>query len=100
MIRVERITHTCKVFVVSSAVLFQRVENRVLNPAQTKRRPQFIPFSRMVQNNIENHFDPGAMKSLNHLPELQCLLPGCSSEAVGLFRGEQRDRIVSPIVCE
>ena len=69
-------------------------------PRRRDRRSQFISFRCVVQHDIQNHFDPGAMKGLDHLSELQRLLPVRSSDAVGLLRRKERNRIVAPIVRE
>ena len=75
MICVKRIADAGKVLVVSAAVLLQHVEDRVLNTAQRNRGSQFISFGRVVQDDIQDHFNAGAVKSLDHLPEFQGLLP-------------------------
>jgi hypothetical protein len=100
MVCVKRIPDAGEVLVVSAAVLLQHVEDRILDSTQADRRSQFIPFRCVIQHNVENHFDAGAMKCLDHLSELYRLVSWCASNAVGLLRSVKGNRVVSPIIPE
>ena len=100
MICVKRIANAGKVLVVSAPVLLQHVEDRVLNTAQRNRGSQFISLGRVVQHDIQDHFNAGAVKSLDHFSELPDLLTVRSSNAIGLLGSEKGDGIVAPIVFE
>ena len=100
MICIKRIANARKVLVVSAPVLFQHIEDRVLNTAQRNRGPEFISLGCVIQHNVQNHFDPGAMKRFDHLSELLDLLTVRSCNAVGQLRSEEADGIVAPVVLE
>src|SRR5579864_6881791 len=100
MICVKRVANSRKVFIVSEAVLLQHVEDRVLNTAQRNRGSQLICLGRVVQDDIQDHFNACAVKSLDHLSEVLDLLTVHSSNAVGLLRSEEGDGIVAPVILE
>ncbi len=54
----------------------------------------------MVQDDVQDHFNTGAVKCLHHLPEFRGLTPLRSIEAVGLFGRKVGDRIIAPVVLE
>src|SRR5215475_15243863 len=65
MIRVERIAGAGKVLVVLAVVLFEHIEDRVLNASQADRGSGFIPLGRVVQHDIEDYFNARAVKGLD-----------------------------------
>ena len=54
----------------------------------------------MVKDHVQDHFDSGFVKGLDHFPELQFLLAQTSRTAVGSFRREENYGIVSPVITE
>src|SRR5579862_2484092 len=98
MVCIQRIPYPGEVLVVSGAIFFQHIKNRVLNSTQADRRSQFISLRCVIQHNVKDHFDPGAMKCFDHLSKLQRLVPWCSCDAVGLLRSKEINWIVSPII--
>jgi hypothetical protein len=100
VVGIQRIANTGKVLVISALVPLQHIEDRVFNTSQAGRGSQFIVLSRVVQDDVQDHFNAGAMKGLNHLLELLNLLTVQSSNAVGLLRSKKGDGIIAPVVLE
>jgi len=88
---VERIPGTGKVLVVAAAVLLQHIEDRILNATQADRGSRFISLRRVVQHDIQDDLNTGAVKGLDYLSEFQGLPPVRSCNAVE-FASEQRRR--------
>ena len=89
-----------RVVLVVAFVVRQRVEDRVIHPAETERRPQFVSLRRVIEHHVQNHFDAGLMKGPDHFLELQLLLAQASRTAVGSFRRKEGHGIVSPVIPE
>ena len=62
MVCVERIAGAGEVLVVLAAILFEHIEDRVLDASQADRGPGFIPLGRVVQHYIQDHFNAGAVE--------------------------------------
>ena len=89
-----------RVVLVVAFVARQRVEDRVIHPTETERRPQFISLRRVIEHHVQDHFNSGFVKGLNHFPELQFLLAQTSRTAVGSFGRKENHGIVSPVILE
>ena len=55
---------------VSRLVLREDVIELVGQPSITERRPVLAAFGRVVEHDIEDHFDTGAVQRLDHVAEL------------------------------
>ena len=89
-----------RVILVVALVVLQVVKDRVIHPAETERRSQFVSFRRVIEHHVQNHFDAGLVKGLDHFLELQLLLAQTCQTAVGGFGREKGHRIVSPVIPE
>ena len=88
------------IVLVVAFVARQRVEDRVVHPPETERRPQFVSLRRMIEHDVKDHFDSGIVKNPNHFLELQLLLAQTSGAAVGSFGRKEGHGIVSPVIPE
>ena len=89
-----------RVVLVVAFVVRQHVEDRVLDPAETERRPQFVSLGRVIEDHVQDHLDARLMEGLDHFLELQRLLAHASRTAVGRFWRTEDDGIVAPVFPE
>ena len=52
----------------------------------------------MVEDDVENHFDARPVQGQHHLLELADLAARLAADGVAAVRGEERQRIVAPVV--
>ena len=57
-----------------------------------------VAFRGVVEDNVENHLDPGAMQCLHHVAELIHRAERILARAVCLMHGKERDRRVTPVI--
>jgi len=96
MVAVERVSAAAVVLVVPAAI--EHVVDPVLQPLEAQRRPFFVALGRVVEDHVEDHLDARPVQGLHHLLELADLVPGPVAGGVAPVRGEQRHRIVAPVV--
>ncbi len=63
---VERVPGAGKILAAPAAVGPQPIVIRIVDPAKTNRRSVLVALAGVVVNDIEDHFDPGAMERLHH----------------------------------
>ena len=68
MIGVERIAGAAVVRKMR-AVLLQDVVSVVLEAAEAQRRPPVIALRGVIEDDVQNHFDAGAVQRLDHVAE-------------------------------
>ena len=54
---------------VIGAAAFEHVIDLVFKSLESQRRSQFVAFGSMVEDDVQNHFDPGLVQSPDHLLE-------------------------------
>ena len=59
-----------------------------------------VPLARVVEDDVEDHLDPGPVARLDHVPEFPHMGADLGFDAVPGVRGEEADRRVAPIVRE
>src|SRR6185369_7140183 len=96
---VDRIAGTRIVFVVT-LVFREGIEDGVVDSAKAQRGSELISLRRMIEHDVQNHFDSRFMESVNHFLELQRLLTYADSTAVGSLRCEENHWVISPVVSE
>jgi hypothetical protein len=69
MIRVERISRPA-VIRIARRILIENVVRAVIQAAETQRWPTVISLGRVVEDDVEDDLDPGAMECLHHIAEL------------------------------
>ena len=62
------------------------------------RRAVRAPLGRVVEDDVEDDFEAGAVKRLDHVAELVEDAERLLARAVGVMRREERDRLVTPVV--
>ena len=62
------------VVLVVALVFCQRVKDRIVQPAKTECRSQFVALGRVIENHVQNYFDTSLVKRPDHFLELQFLL--------------------------
>ena len=97
LVGVERVAAARVVGVLRPVVLKDVVE-LVGQPAITLRRAVRARFRRVVVDDVEDHFDAGAMQRLHHVAELVERTERIGRRAVGVMRREERYRLVAPVV--
>ena len=99
MAGIDGIAGSGKILVVA-LVVRQRVKDRVIHSAETERRPQLVSLRRMIEHHVQNHFDAGLVKCLDHFLELQLLPAQTCRTAVGSFGRKVRHGIIAPVIFE
>jgi len=99
VIAVEGVAAARKVLI-AAAIAFQHVVNPVFDSPKIEGRPQLIPFRRVIQNDIENHLDPGFVQFPHHGFEFTDLTAGGHARAVGFLGGEKGHGIITPVIAE
>ena len=97
LVGVERVAAAGEVRV-SRLVGLQDVVEVVRQAAVTERRTGVAPLGGVIEHDVENHLDAGAMQRLDHVPELVERAERVAARAVGLVRRKEGHRLVSPIV--
>ena len=67
-------------------------------PRKQSVGPSSIAFGGVVEDDVENDLDAGAVQRLDHVAELVDRAERILPRAVGLVRREERDRRVAPVV--
>ena len=70
-------------------------------PRNTDRRAEVVAFGRVVVDDVEDHFDPGAVHGPHHRLEL-LHLGAAGGVGIGVFvvGREEPDRVVAPVVAQ
>ena len=72
----------------------------VVDPAQAERRPGLVAFAGMVIDDVQDHFDSGAVERLDHLFELSYLAAVVASARKASVRREIVHGAVAPVVVQ
>ena len=67
-------------------------------PRKQSVGPSWSAFGRVVEHDVENHFDARAVQGLDHVAELVDRAERILPRAVRRVRGEERDGLVAPVV--
>ena len=57
-----------------------------------------VALARVVEDHVEDHFDPGVVQRLHHPLELADLLPELPICGILVVRREEADRVVAPVI--
>jgi hypothetical protein len=88
MIRVESISGAGEI-AVTRTVGLEDVVGGVIEPAEALRRALLATFRRVIEDHIENDFDPGTMERFNHVPKLVDGPERILTGAIGLMRRKE-----------
>src|ERR1700750_2813849 len=97
MIGIERISRTAIVGV-SGAVFFKHVVDVVIESAEAQRWAIAVAFRRVIEHNIENDLNTGAVQGFDHVTKLVYRPERLLTRAVSPVRGEEGDRSVTPVI--
>jgi len=81
-----------------AAVRLEHVIGDVLQPAERYGRSTVIPLAGVVEGNVQDDLDAGAVQRLDHVAELAGGVTGFCAAAVGGVGCEKAERRVPPIV--
>ena len=96
MAEVERVASAGVVDVVARLVGHQPVIGRVVDPFEGQGRPELVAFGGVVVDDVEDHLQPGIVKTRHHFLEFaQRLLPLMRVTRIG---GKETDGIIAPVV--
>jgi hypothetical protein len=70
MIRIERVAGAAQVRVPGRILRIEQVERAIVDAAKRLRGPQLVPFVRVVEHDIEDHFDAGLVEGFDQIAEL------------------------------
>lgn len=94
MVAVDGVAATGKVEVIPGGI--QKVKDLIVNAPEGSRAPERVSFTGMVENDIQDYFDPRLVEGANHLPEFGDLPVGSSRGSVGRLDSREADRVVTP----
>ena len=100
---VQGVAGTGRVEVVARVVGDQAVVPRVVETPEGERWAEMTALGRVVEDDVEDHLEPGRVKRLDHRLELGHLAtgsPGSSRGRVSGVRGEAAEGVVAPVVVE
>src|SRR5882672_8307817 len=89
LVRVQRIAAT-GVVGVARLVLRQDVVSLVSKTAKAEGRTLLVALGRMVEDDVEDHLDPGAMQCLDHITKFVDAAERLRPRAVPGMRGKKR----------
>ena len=96
VIGVERVAGARVVDVGGRVMRFQAIVGLVVQAAEADRRPVAVAFTRMVENDVEDHFHPRIVNSVYHLDEFAPRIAGCEAR----HRREECDRVIAPVIAQ
>jgi hypothetical protein len=96
MAQVERVPRAGVVDVVALLLRNQSIVRRVVDAFVTERRTAFVAFGGVVVDDVEDDLESRVVKTRDHLFEL--LHAAQRIGEVARIRGEERDRVVAPVV--
>ena len=97
MIAVDRVAAAGVVAEVAAAVA-EHVVDAVLEPLERQRGPEVVALGGVVEDDVEDHLDPGGVERPHHLLELADLAARRGAGGVAAVRGEEGQRVVAPEV--
>ena len=97
LIGIERVAAT-GVVGITGPVLLENVIGLIGQTAIAQRRPRQAAFRCVIEYNIEDDFESGAVERFDHVPKLIEDCERALQRAVRLMRGEQRNGRIAPIV--
>src|SRR5262249_14493085 len=97
MIGIQSISSTT-VIRISRAIILQNVISAVINSAITKCWTVLVALRRVIEYDVENHFDSPAMQHFDHVAKFIHCTHRILPRAKRLMRREERDRRISPVI--
>ena len=97
MVSVERISATGVVAIVAS-ITVEHVVDVVLQSLETQNGPVLVPFTCVIEDDVENNLDSRLMQCSHHFLELVDLTARRFARGISTVRRQKRHRIVTPIV--
>ena len=83
-----------------AAFTVENVVDAIFQAPKAKRRAAFASFGRVVEDHIQDHFDPGQVEGFYHVAKFIEGPQGAGSRAVTLMGSEKGNRRIAPIVLE
>src|SRR5262249_51423035 len=83
---------------VPCAVLVEDVVDRVVESAKAQRRTAVVAFRRVIEHDVENHLDAGAMERLDHVPKFVDGTRWIAPRTVSVMRCDERHRRIAPVI--
>ena len=96
VVAVDRVAAAGEVFV--RAVVVQHVIDVVFEALEAERGARFVAFGRVVEDDVENHFDAGGVQLADHFLELPHLVARLGARHVAAVGREEGHRVVAPVV--
>ena len=93
---VERVPGAGRVVVLALVIGYQTVILGVVQAPETQRRAVLVPFRGVVVDDVQDHLDALFVEGLDHVLELGGRIR--ASAGVALVRGEEADRVITPVV--
>ena len=100
MPHVEAVAGARVVHVIGAVVWHEPVVGRIVETAEAQRRSALVAFRGVVVDDVEDHFETGAMQRLDHLAELHDDVARGRVARVFGVRREVADRVVTPVVAQ
>src|SRR4051812_6147941 len=97
MVRVERIPRAAVVGIMA-AIRLQDVVGGIIDAAETEGRAAMVAFGGVIEDDVEDDFDPGTMERFDHVPKLVNGAEGVAARAIGEVRREEGDGCVTPVI--
>ena len=100
VVRVDRVAAPGVVHVVLPLGRVDQVVGVVAEALEADRRAHVVALARVVEDDVEDHLDPGLVERLHHVAELGDLRALLRAHAVARLRREVAVRVVAPVVAK
>jgi hypothetical protein len=87
-----------RVIAIPATAVAEHIVDTILKPLETQGGSEFVPFGGVIENYIQNHFDPGLVQRADHFLKLIDLATGFGADSIAAVGREETKRIVPPIV--
>ena len=95
---VQRVAAAGVVPVVPRLFGHQPVVGGIVDPSQRQRRPEMVPFSGVVVNDVQDHLEPRFVQGADHAFELADRFAGRSRRRVACLGSKIGEGVVAPVV--
>src|SRR5579884_4113492 len=100
MVALARVATTRIIHIPLLVLRVEHIVDLVINALETDGGTPMIALTRMVKNDVQNHFDPCLMERLDHVAKVPQLASFCGSKTIGRMGSKVSDRVVSPEALE
>ena len=100
MEQIKRVARAREIQIKTRIIRTQPIVSEIVDSAETKRRPEMVPFGSVIINHVENYFDAGRVEIAHHRFELGDLFAQLPAARIRRVRRKKSDRVVTPVILQ